>query len=149
MAHGSDTRKLAGDHVGQVGVPVLVGVLLQRDSVRFFLRFCSIEQAEFDLGGVFSVDGEIDPRAVPGPHQRIRMSRPNSHWVYPDKDKDCFAFDELIESREASRIDRQCLGAARLRGSHHGNDRHAAGPNTRHSKGEISLMCENCSRLPL
>ena len=54
--------KLAGQHVRQVGVPDLVGVFLESDPMRLFFRVGRVEQAQFDLGGVFGVEGEIDPR---------------------------------------------------------------------------------------
>ena len=63
--------ELAGLHVGQIGVPDLVGVL--RKGMRWLscLRVGGVEQAQLDLGGVFGEQGEVDAGPIPGRAQWI------------------------------------------------------------------------------
>ena len=70
------TIELAGQHVGQVGVPDFIRVLLQRDPLRFLARVGGVEEAQLDLGGMLREQGEIDPRTVPGGAEGVRVSRP-------------------------------------------------------------------------
>jgi hypothetical protein len=58
--------ELAGEHVRQVRVPDLVGLLRERQAVRFRRRARGIEQAQLDLRGVLGEKREVDPRAIPG-----------------------------------------------------------------------------------
>src|SRR5262249_18057772 len=66
-------------HVWQVGVPDLVGLLDDRDAMRFLGGVRGVEQAELDLRGVLRGEGEIDTGAVPRGAEGVRSSRPNAH----------------------------------------------------------------------
>src|SRR4029450_9531497 len=58
--------ELAGPDVGHVAVPHHVGLLGQRDAMRFARRRRRIEKAELDLGGVRGEQGEVEPEPGPG-----------------------------------------------------------------------------------
>ncbi len=62
--------------VGKVNMPDLVGLFRQVESSRLGLRIGRIEQTEFDACGIFRINREIDPSAVPGCPQGIRPTRP-------------------------------------------------------------------------
>jgi hypothetical protein len=58
-------------------MPDLVSLFRQVDASRFGLRIGRIEQTELDARGIFRINGEIDPPAIPGSSQGIRPTRPS------------------------------------------------------------------------
>ncbi len=59
--------------IGQITVPDLVGEFGQLDALDLFLAF-SVEQAEFDLGGMGGEDCKVYARTVPVGAERIRLA---------------------------------------------------------------------------
>src|SRR5262245_41960868 len=74
---------LAGHHVGQIGVPHQIGVLLELDALAFVLVVWVLEQAELYLRGTFGKQREVHARSVPGGSEGIRLTWPNAHWGSP------------------------------------------------------------------
>src|SRR6185369_13537811 len=75
--------ELLGQHVGQVGVPHLIRPLRHRDAMTLPRRLGRLEETELYLRRMFSEQGEVDARAVPGCSQRIRPTRPDPHEDFP------------------------------------------------------------------
>ena len=66
----------AGTRLGQVAVPDLVGVFVQRDALHF-VPTGGIEEAQLHLGRVFREQRKVDAFAIPGGAARIGIARPD------------------------------------------------------------------------
>ncbi len=71
--------ELPGSHVGQIGVPDLVGLLLDREAPGLAPGRNMVKQAELHLFIVFGKEREMDTHPLPGGTQGVRISKPNSH----------------------------------------------------------------------
>ncbi len=65
----------AGADARDVGVPDLVGALLEPDLADLLARIALVEEAERHRGGVLAEEGEVDAGAVPGGAERVRPAR--------------------------------------------------------------------------
>ena len=82
---------------------------------------------------------EVDPRAVPGGAERIRMSRPNSHWVISGCSQSCLEF--VVRSSAHRRVVNAADPGTSRAGRRNravliGNARQEGGPKTTHSNGQ-------------
>jgi hypothetical protein len=69
----------AGPHIGQVGVPDVVGPLGHGDGRRRLAGGGLVEETELHRGCILGEKGEVDALTVPGRSQRVGTARPDPH----------------------------------------------------------------------